>query len=290
MDERLAPVPVVRQLATALNDLVVGLYVGGSVATGDYRPAVSDIDVVALMDRTPNPEVRRTLVAGHRDLIDESPEAVAVHCVYVPRHDAADPSRKHWTWAFEELFRRPLSGIARAELLADPVVVSGPSPSTWLPPMTVEDLRAAASLELSGYWTSALRKAAIWQQDTYVDHGTTTLARADATIREGRLITKTEAITRLTELGLPSEIIADIAARRRGEQSPALTAAETKQRARTVRRFMGHHIDRLHQRVGRQAARPPLRHVSLDLVPLTEEGRIERRKDVSTSTWARRSD
>jgi len=231
-----------------VDDLVIGLYVGGSVATGDYRPGVSDIDVVALMNRKPNPEVRRAIVAVHRGLIDESPEAVAVHCVYVPRDDAGDPLRKQWTWAFEELFRRPLSGIARAELLADPVVLSGPSPSTWLPPMTVEDLRAAASLELSGYWTSALRKAAIWRQDTYVDHGTTTLARADATIREGRLITKTEAITRLTELGLPAEIVDDIAARRRGEQSPALTAAETKQRARTVRRFMGHHIDRLVQR------------------------------------------
>ena len=260
MDERLAAVPVVAQLAAAVNDLVIGLYVGGSVATGDYRLGVSDIDVVALMDRTPNPDVRRTIGAAHRDLIDESSEAVAVHCVYVPRDDARDPLRKHWTWAFEELFRRPLSGIARAELLADPVVVSGPSPSTWLPPMTVEDLGAAASLELSGYWTSALRKAAIWRQDTYVDHGTTTLARADATIREGRLITKTEAITRLTELGLPPEIVDDIAARRRGEQPPALTAAETKQRARTVRRFMGHHIDRLVQRsrpAGGSAATAP---------------------------------
>ena len=245
VDERLAQVPVVAQLASAVNDLVVGLYVGGSVATGDYRSGVSDVDVVALVERTPSPAVRRAIVAAHRDLIDESPEALAVHCVYVPRDDARDPLRKHWTWAFEELFRRPLSGIARAELLAGPVVVSGPSPSTWLPPMTVEDLRTAASLELSGYWTTALRKTAIWRQDTYVDHGTTTLARADATIREGRLITKTEAITRLTELGLPPEIVDDIAARRRGERPPALTTAETKQRARTVRRFMGHHIERL---------------------------------------------
>jgi hypothetical protein len=227
---------------------VVGLYVGGSVATRDYRPGVSDVDVVALVDRTPNPKVRRTIVTVHRGLIDEVPDAVAAHCVYVPRHNVGDPTRKHWTWAFGELFRRPLSGIARAELLADPVIVSGPSPSTWLPPMTVEDLRTAASLELSGYWTTALRKAAIWRQDTYVDHGTTTLARADATIREGRLITKTEAITRLTELGLPREIVDHIAARRRGEQPPALTTAETEHRASTVRRFMGHHIDRLVQR------------------------------------------
>jgi hypothetical protein len=251
VDERLTPAPVVRRLAAAVDDLVVGLYVGGSVATGDYRPGVSDIDVVALVDRIPDPAVRRTMVAVHRVLIDESPGAGALHCVYVPRDDVGNPTRKHWTWAFDELFRRPLSGSARAELLADPVVVLGPSPSTWLPPMTVEGLRTAASVELSGYWTAALRKGAIWRQDVYVDHGATTVARADATIRDGRLITKTEAITRLPELGLAPEIVDGIAARRRGEHRPPLSAAEAAQRARTVRRFMGHHIERLVQRGAR---------------------------------------
>ena len=120
MDERLAPAPVVRRLVAAVDDLVVGLFVGGSVSTGDYRP----------------------------------------------------------------------------------------------------------------------------------------------TIRDGRLITKTEAITRLTELGLALEIVDGIVARRRGEHRPPLSAAETAQRARTVRRFMGHHIERLVQRgpgaSGSAAAAPRL--------------------------------
>jgi predicted nucleotidyltransferase len=83
VEERLAQVPVVRQLAAAVNDMVIGLYVGGSVATGDYRPGVSDVDVVALVDRTPDPGVRAAIVEVHRGLIAEAPDAAAVHCVYV---------------------------------------------------------------------------------------------------------------------------------------------------------------------------------------------------------------
>ena len=140
---------------------MTGLYVGGSLATGDYRAGVSDIDAVALTSRTPDRDARRSLVGIHDDLVATQPDGAALHCVYVPGDRAEDPTRRHWTWAFGELFRRPLSGIARAELLADPVVVHGPPPATWLPAMGVHDVRAAAAAELSGYWSRALRKPAV---------------------------------------------------------------------------------------------------------------------------------
>jgi len=148
-------VPVVRALETRLGGLTTGLYVGGSVATGDYRAGVSDIDVVALMAGTPDRATRRLLAGTHRELVAAEPDGAALHCVYVPSDRAQEPTRRHWTWAFEELFRRPLSGIARAELLADPVIVSGPPPATWLPAMGPDDVRGAAAAELSGYWSGS---------------------------------------------------------------------------------------------------------------------------------------
>ena len=151
---------------------------------------------------------------------------------------------RHWTWAFEELFRRPFSGIARAELLADPVVVRGPVPSRWLPAMSPEDVRDAARSELSGYWTTALRRRAIWRQDVYVDHGVTTVGRADLTIHDGRLVTKTDAIAHLADLGLPAEILDGVRRRREGEDV-RISAAERDQRAETVRAFMRGQIARL---------------------------------------------
>lgn len=230
--------------AAALGDAVQGLYVGGSVASRDYRPGVSDIDAVALVERTPDPARRRHLIATHRRLGREVTGAADLHCAYVSRRHVGDDAYRHWTWAFEELFRRPFSGIARAELLADPVVVHGPSPSGWLPAMSVEDVRDAARNELSGYWTRALGRRAIWQQDVYIDHGVTTVGRADLTIRDGRLVTKTEAIAHLADLGLSAVILDGVSRRREGE-AVQISTAERDQRAEEVRAFVRAQIARL---------------------------------------------
>ena len=239
MDERLGPVPVVLDLANGLAQEVAGLYVGGSVASGDYRPGISDIDAVALVDRVLGPAQRRTITALHHRL-----DASALHCVYVGRPVAEDPAAKHWTWAFEELFRRPLSGIARAELLADPVVVHGPAPATWLPPMSSDAIRAAAVADLTGYWRTAVRKRRIWQEDVYVDQAVTGVARADLTVTNGRLVTKSEAIAHLPGLGLREDIVDGVVRRRAGDDT-SLTPEQRSERAVTVRTFVAHHLDRL---------------------------------------------
>ncbi len=248
VDPRLAPAPEVEALAHAIEDLVVGLYVAGSLATGDYRPGISDIDAVAVVERPPRPAVRERLVSVHEELAG-SGHGDAVHCGYVPLSDSADPERPHWTWAFGELFRRPLSRIARVELLHDPVVVFGPDPRSWLPPVTEVELRDAARAELTGYWSRALRKRAIWRQDVYVDLGLTVWARAEAAIDEGRLITKTEAIDRMRGRGLPEEIVDGVARRRAGE-AVEITDDEREERGRTVRQFLREEFPRLTEEPG----------------------------------------
>jgi hypothetical protein len=231
-------------LAEAVDGVVTGLYVGGSLASGDYRPGISDIDAVALVDCEPAPATRAFLTETHQRLEKEADGGSALHCVYVRAEHAADVARKHWTWAFGELFRRPLSQIARAELLADPVIVAGPAPYSWLAPMTAADLREAARAELAGYWTRALRKRAIWLEDVYVDVGLTVWARAEATISEGSLITKSEAIARMPDLGVPRDIVDGITQRRQGHRVE-LSEAQREGRAVAVRGFLRQEIARL---------------------------------------------
>jgi hypothetical protein len=228
--------------ARAVGDLVIGLYVGGSLASGDYRPGISDIDAVALVPRSPTPRTRAFLAERHGELL-AAQGGVSLHCVYVPADAAAEVTRKHWTWAFEEFFRRPLSGIARAELLADPIVLIGPRPATWLPALGPHGVGDAARAELSGYWTRALRQRAIWLEDVYVDIGLTVWARAEAAIETGALITKTEAITRMSGR-LPAHIVEGIARRRNGDHVE-LTAEQRLDRASFARRFLTDEIARL---------------------------------------------
>ena len=244
MTDRLDVVPEVEDLSTALGGIVAGLYVAGSVASGDYRPGVSDIDAVALLEAPPRPAVRARLEEIHAGVVGSHAHGDALHCVYVPRPHVEDPARKHWTWAFGELFRRPLSGIARAELLADPVVVRGPAPSSWLPPVSTDELREAARAELGGYWTRALRKRAIWRQDVYVDLGLTVWVRARAAIDEGALITKSEAIARLRRQGVLPDVVDGLARRRAGEAVP-LTDEQRDARAVAVRQLLREEVARL---------------------------------------------
>lgn len=48
------------------NDELIGVYLYGSVVSGDYRPGVSDVDVVVLHRNDPDDELRRNLAAAHQ--------------------------------------------------------------------------------------------------------------------------------------------------------------------------------------------------------------------------------
>lgn len=245
MDPRLRAAPVVATFAQRLRPLgVEGVYVGGSLAGGDYRPGVSDLDVVALVATRPGRRRRRALRRLHRTLDEQDPSAQLLHCAYLPRDDLDDLTRRHPVWAGGELFTRPFSGIGRAELLADPVVVFGPEPRGWLAPMDAEALRDAARSELSGYWSRAVRRRRIWRQDVYVDLGLLTVARAGATLRDGRLLTKSEAIDLLPGLGVDADLVAEMRRRRAGERV-VLSPAQRRRRARQVRSLVATSIGEL---------------------------------------------
>jgi hypothetical protein len=198
----------------------IALYVGGSLATGDYRPGISDMDLVAVIADPLDQGQRQRLTELHRRLIAQWPAAAKLHCVYVPAGDLSDVAAEHLTWGFGELFGRPFSGVARAELLGPGFAVFGPPPAELIPPMSGADLRQAARHELSGYWTQALRRPTAWLQDVYVDLGMIVLARADATLAGDGIITKQEALTRLSRFGVPPRLVEEIRRRRDGEDVP----------------------------------------------------------------------
>jgi hypothetical protein len=66
MDERLSPAPVVAPFAAAVRPVagVLAFYAGGSLATGDFRPGISDLDLVAIVARPMSPAARGDLLAG----------------------------------------------------------------------------------------------------------------------------------------------------------------------------------------------------------------------------------
>jgi hypothetical protein len=217
---------VVDDLAGRLAPLgwVSDLLVAGSLATGDWTPSVSDLDLVAVTAGAVDAGREAALRTIHGDLDTGSGSGLKLGCVYVDAAALADPAALHPTWTHGALVHRILSGVTRAELVLHGFAVLGRSPSDLLPPMTPDDVRAAARAELTGYWAHAARHPLWFLDPMMADLALTSMARGRHSLATGQLLTKTRAVERAAA---PPALVDQLRARRRGEDvtSPRLRTA-----------------------------------------------------------------
>ncbi len=136
--------------------------------------------------------------------------------MYVDESQLDDRDARHPTWTHGVLVQRILSGVTRAELVRHGFAVTGRPPATVLPPMTDDDVRAAARAELCGYWTWAARRPHIWLDPVIADLGLTSMARGRHALRTGQLLTKSQAIE---QAHAPAWLIEQLRKRRHGEEA-----------------------------------------------------------------------
>ncbi|MCG5220107.1 nucleotidyltransferase [Streptosporangium sp. KLBMP 9127] len=222
---------------------LVAVWVHGSLAAGDFQLGRSDFDLVAIIAEEMDSGQRRELERLHRRLIKDFPVARKLHCSYVERRLLRDPGEEHDTWAFEELFRRPISPVNRRELLVDGVALYGPEPAGMVPPVTEDELTTFISDELDTYWRRVAGRSRPWLRDAWVDSGLLTLARATVTLRGGGMISKREALAVLIQLGAPADVVRDIHDRRYGRRTRRSPLWKVR-RAGLARTFMREGIDR----------------------------------------------
>jgi Nucleotidyltransferase domain len=222
---------------------LVALWAHGSLALGDFVPGRSDLDLVALLASPVTDGARAELQRVHESLISDEPLAAGLHCTYVVSGEQADPSRSHLTWAHAELFERRVSPVTRRELLDGGLCLLGAQPATVIPPVSDTELADYVRADLRDFYYPHTERADLWLRDIWVDLGMLTLARADVTLREGRLITKREALDVLASMGAPADVVADIRSRRYG--GAAVTSDEwLARRGELARTFVRLGIER----------------------------------------------
>ncbi|MDG4825036.1 nucleotidyltransferase domain-containing protein [Asanoa sp. WMMD1127] len=187
--------------------------VAGSLATGDYLPHISDLDLVALVDGPVDIGRQAALTALHRRLDDGRGAGLNLGCVYVDTDSISRVETLHLMWTHGHLTHRTLSGITREELVLHGYSVFGRQPRDVLPPMSAADIRAAARAELTGYWNWAVKRPWIWLDPTIADLGLTSMARGRYALYNGELLTKTQAIR---HAHAPSWLVDQLTARRQG--------------------------------------------------------------------------
>ncbi len=205
----------VTALAERLAELgwVRDLLVAGSLATGDHVPGVSDLDLVAVVPGPVDRARTAQLVAVHTALDRGAAAGADLGCVYVDEGRLLATADLHPTWTHGSLVERVLSGITRAELVRSGFAVLGRAPADVLPPVTDDDVRAAARAELCGYWAWAVRRPHLWLDPGIADLGLTSMARGRYALRTGRLLTKTAAVE---QARAPAWLVDQLRARRRG--------------------------------------------------------------------------
>ena len=209
--------PAVAALADRLATLtgVSGLYVAGSLATGDHVPGVSDLDLVALTDGPPDTDLISSI---HSELDAGVAAGADLGCTYVAADRLGEPEAPHPTWTHGQLMHRPLTTIPRVELAVHGLTAFGEDVRTAFPAVTEDDVREASRDEVCGYWASAVRHPAWWILEPEIaELSLTSMARGRHAVEHGRLLAKTAAIEKADA---PAWLRDRLRARRRGDPAP----------------------------------------------------------------------
>ena len=202
----------------AAREDIVGVYVYGSLATGDYSPAGQ------------------------------------LHCLYVAADSASDPDRLCTYWFGDRMTQWQMKLLTQAELASAGVVLHGPWPPPGVKPVPVADIQTAVHAEITGYWRQIARKGRCWLQDSWIDHSLVVMPRAEALLTTGALITKGEAISGLAGFEVPDSLAQEIRRRRDGVPV-AVSRFRRLSRAVLARRITQNGVARL-SRLGPSVSRP----------------------------------
>lgn len=190
-------------MRAALGANLVGVYLRGSLALGDFDHASSDVDFFAITERPLSAEEFAALAALHEEL-SRSPNPFGAHLegLYIDRHAA---------WRYEPGQRVP--AIQRTEALEwsdlganwiierwvvreRGVTLLGPAPATLIAPVSAEEMRAAVRARLPG-WADFARQTDDPEWHAHLGHKAycvETMCRALHTLATGETQTKPQAV------------------------------------------------------------------------------------------------
>jgi hypothetical protein len=197
-----------RSLQTILGTQMVGFYLYGSLALGDFDPASSDVDFLIVTSDDLSDDVIEQLRGMHADIAASGlAYANKLEGSYIPRRalrrydpdDASHPSigvdwplhvRGHGSnWIIERDIVREHS-----------VIVLGPSPQTLIDPVSADELRTATCIQLKDFWQAQLNGPEWLRPRDYQAFAALTLCRALYTLHQGAVCSKPQAATWTQEM------------------------------------------------------------------------------------------
>jgi hypothetical protein len=191
-------------LREALGDNLVGVYLGGSLALGDFDPGTSDVDILVVTER-PLWDAEYGAISALHELIpaDGNRYEVPYDVAYIERATLRRfaPGQTHVKIGHgEPLHRaehRPNWVLERWTVREHGITVLGPDPKTLIDPIAPAEIREAVREELGErlrHWTDGS-----WPREEIAHRGAQafeveTVCRALYTLANGGLPTKPQAV------------------------------------------------------------------------------------------------
>jgi hypothetical protein len=186
-------------VGATLGPRLVGVYLDGSLATGDFAERSSDVDVLVVTDEALPDEVVDALGAMHARIATvASTWARELEVSYIPRRairrfDPADHRHPRVERGSDQVVieaHGPDWVIHRHVLREHGVVLTGPDPRTLIDPVDPADLRAAVVSELHGWWTPAAACRRSLENPFYRAYAVLTMCRMRYTLEYGVVVSK----------------------------------------------------------------------------------------------------
>ena len=191
------------EVQAILENHFVGLYLYGSLASGDFDPERSDIDfVVVTADALPD-EIISALEAMHARVTAGGLKwAAKLEGAYVPQHALRryDPGAAPCPCVNEGRFylaRHESDWIIQRHILREHgVAVAGPALRPMIDPVQPDDLRRAVQAVLREWWSPMLQLAgraddpARLRSSEYQAYAVLTMCRALYTLQHGQVVSK----------------------------------------------------------------------------------------------------
>jgi hypothetical protein len=189
------------KLQVVLGPRLIGLYLYGSLSLGDFDPASSDIDFIAVTTEVLPAEILEQLRAMHAEIAASGlPYADHLEGSYIPSpalrrydpHNARHPSiGTDWPFGIQEHGSNwPIEyHIVREH----GVIVWGPSPQTLIDPVSPKELRAAVCKHLRSQWQWRIEDREWLRPRLYQAFAILTLCRALYTLHYGTACSKPRA-------------------------------------------------------------------------------------------------
>lgn len=191
---------LLRSVQAILGDGFLGLYLYGSLASGDFDPERSDIDFVVVTDGALPADLVAALEAMHARLWAGGGKwALKLEGAYVPRgalrrYDAASAARPCVNEGRFYLAREEPDWIIQRHVLREQgVVVAGPPLAPLIDPVSPEDLRGAVRGYLREWWAPMLDDPVRLRSREYQAYAVLSMCRAVYTLEHGAIVSKSAA-------------------------------------------------------------------------------------------------